>query len=85
MDARVKPGHDEGKNERKERIRRRNADRGKASSAVPYGHGRALERQGAHLSAFHRGSRPKESFIGKGLSTRPGFLRRGGDTFCASL
>src|SRR6185437_13764410 len=35
------------------------------SSAVAYGHGRASQRRGAHLSAFHRGSRPKESFIAR--------------------
>jgi hypothetical protein len=29
------------------------------------GHGRASQRRGAHLSAFHRGSRPKESFIAR--------------------
>src|SRR5262249_16653176 len=29
------------------------------------GHGRAPRRRGAHLSAFHRGSRPKESFIAR--------------------
>jgi len=29
------------------------------------GHGRAPQRRGAHLSAFHRGSRPKESFIAR--------------------
>ena len=29
------------------------------------GHGRASQRGGAHLSAFHRGSRPKESFIAR--------------------
>jgi len=29
------------------------------------GHGRASQRRGAHLSAFHHGSRPKESFIAR--------------------
>jgi hypothetical protein len=29
------------------------------------GHGRAPARRGAHLSAFHRGSHPKESFIAR--------------------
>ena len=29
------------------------------------GHGRAAQRGGAHLSAFHHGSRPKESLIAR--------------------
>jgi hypothetical protein len=62
----------------KRKYRRRNADRGKALLPWRFGHGRASQRGGAHLSAFHHGSRPKESFIGKGRSLRPGFLGRGG-------
>src|SRR6516162_6994202 len=57
------PGNDE--RERTKEIRRRNADRRNEYSAVANGHGRACKRPGAHLSAFHRGSRPKESFIAR--------------------
>src|SRR5690242_2529786 len=50
---------------RKEKNRKQNADRRNWYSAGPYGPGRASQRRGAHLSAFHRGSRPKESFIAR--------------------
>jgi len=42
------------------------------------GHGRAPQRRGAHLSAFHRGSRPKESFIARDSAPGFCFLGRGG-------
>ena len=64
------PGNDE--RERTKEIRRRNADRRNEYSAVANGHGRACKRPGAHLSAFHRGSRPKESFIAR--DSAPGFI-----------
>src|SRR5690242_14329168 len=71
-----------GNNERKSEAKRRQTQ----GRVLPRLAGAAAAPEGAaRLSAFHRGSRPKESFICKGLSTRPGFLRRGGDTFCASL
>src|SRR5262249_39254565 len=49
------------------------------------GHGRAPQRGGAHLSAFHRGSPPQGVFHRKGLSLRPGFLGRGGTRFAYPL
>jgi len=51
-----------GKNKRK--CRKRNADR-RNVICRGVGHGRASQRGGAHLSAFHRGSCPKESFIAR--------------------
>src|SRR5689334_14686925 len=48
----------------KEKIRKRNADRRNWYSAAPTG-AAAPGAPGAHLSAFHRGSRPKESFIAR--------------------
>jgi len=64
------PGNDE--RERTKEIRRRNADRRNEYSAVANGHGRARSARRTHLSAFHRGSRPKESFIAR--DSAPGFL-----------
>jgi hypothetical protein len=46
---------------KKEKYRRRNADRRKASSAVPYGHGRASIVRRTSIGV----SRPKESFIAR--------------------
>src|SRR5215472_13363297 len=64
MDARVKPGHDE-----KKRTNERKIGGETPTDARLFcrgvGHGRASQRRGAHLSAFHRGSRPKESFIAR--------------------
>src|ERR1051325_967373 len=66
MDARIKPGHDEGN----ERVRTKEKIGGETPTDARRfcrgsGHGRASQRRGAHLSAFHRGSRPKESFIAR--------------------
>jgi hypothetical protein len=47
------------------------------SSAVPDGHGRAPIRGAHHLSAFHRGSRPEESFIARDSAPGFCFLGRG--------
>jgi hypothetical protein len=64
------PANDEWK-ERKKKIRRRNADR-RNFSILPCRRARPrLQAAGAHLSAFHRGSRPKESFIAR--DSAPGF------------
>jgi len=67
------------RNEREERKKKSEAKRRQTqgSSAVPYGHGRASQRGGAHLSAFHRGSRPKESFIARDSAPGFCFLGRG--------
>src|ERR1700745_3647423 len=63
--------------ERKKKIRRRNADRRKA--LLPCRTGTAAPGSpGAHLSAFHRGSRPKESFIAGDSAPGFYFLGRGG-------
>ncbi len=71
------PGNDERKNERTKKIRRRNADRRNSHSAAASATA-APGAPGAHLSAFHRGSRPEESFIARDAA--PGFcvLGRGG-------
>ena len=64
------PGNDE--RERTKEIRRRNADR-RNGRILPCLRARPrLQAAGAHLSAFHRGSRPKESFIAR--DSAPGFL-----------
>src|SRR5215468_320634 len=49
------------------------------------GHGRAPQRRGAHLSAFHRGSRPKESFIARDSASGQASLGRGGTRFAYPL
>src|SRR5262249_10571109 len=69
MDCRVKLGNDERKDER-ERTNERKKIRGETPTDARLfcrgiGHGRASQRRGAHLSAFHRGSRPKESLIAR--------------------
>jgi hypothetical protein len=62
--------------QKKKKIRRRNADRRKA---LPCRTGTAAPGSpGAHLSAFHRGSRPKESFIARDSAPGFNFLGRGG-------
>ena len=73
MDCRIKSGNDEER--RKERKRRRNADRRLYPSSAPAG---AAPRPAGrvHLSAFHRGSRQRE-YSSRWLSFRPGFLGRG--------
>src|ERR1700745_1585218 len=76
-----------GKNERKDSEAKRRQTQG--SSAVPAGTAAAptltlprLRGEGmggaAHLSAFHRGSRPKESFIARDSAPGFYFLGRGG-------
>ena len=76
MDCRIRSGNDE-REERKKKYRRRNADRRKA--LLPCLTGTAAPgAPGAHLSAFHRGSRPKESFIARDSAPGFYFLGRGG-------
>src|SRR5207248_8064364 len=57
------PGNDEGK----ERKRKSEAERRQTQFVFcrTDGPGRPSQRRGAHLSAFHHGSRPKESFIAR--------------------
>jgi hypothetical protein len=75
MDCRIRSGNDE-REERKKKYRRRNADRRKA--LLPCLTGTAAPgAPGAHLSAFHRGSRPKESFIARDSAPGFCFLGRG--------
>src|ERR1700751_2696756 len=74
--------------QKKKKIRRRNADRRKAlrpcltgtaaapTLTLPRLRGREWE-GAAHLSAFHRGSRPKESFIARDSAPGFCFLGRG--------
>src|SRR5690242_20844192 len=74
MDARVKPGHDERERKKKSEAKRRQTQgrvlprlAGTAAAptlTLPRLRGREWE-GAAHLSAFHRGSRPKESFIAR--------------------
>ena len=80
MDARIKSGHDGGKNGKNERkkYRRRNADRRNFSILPCLTDTAAPGAPGAHLSAFHRGSRPKESFIARDSAPGFDFLGRGG-------
>ncbi len=56
---------------KEKKIRRRNADRRNSHSAVASATA-APGSPGAHLSAFHRGSRPEESFIARDAA--PGFF-----------
>src|SRR5690348_15768302 len=60
-------GTDDGKKQRKQRKenRRRNADRRKGSVLPRLAGAAAAPGGAARLSAFHRGSRPKESFISR--------------------
>src|SRR5690349_24831378 len=75
MDCRIRSGNDE-REERKKKYRRRTADRRKA--LLPCLTGTAAPgAPGAHLSAFHRGSRPKESFIARDSAPGFCFLGRG--------
>jgi hypothetical protein len=60
---------------KKEKYRRRNADRRKASSAVPYGHGRASIVRRTSIGVPPRFS-SQGVFHRKGLSLRPCFLGR---------
>ena len=66
--------------ERYERKKKSEAKRRQTQFAFcrGFGHGRASQRRGAHLSAFHRGSRPKESFIARDSAPGFSFLGRGG-------
>src|SRR5437764_12267514 len=73
-------GTDDGKNEKLEAERRQR----QFVFCRADGRSRASQRRGAHLSAFHHGSRQRDSRRLR-LSLRPGFLGRGGDTFCVSL
>jgi hypothetical protein len=61
----------------KEKYRRRNADRRKASSAVPYGHGRTSNVRRTSIGVPPR-SRPKESFIARDSAPDFYFLGLGG-------
>jgi hypothetical protein len=68
--------------ERKRKIRRRNADR--RNALLPWRRARPrLQAAGAHLSAFHRGSRPKESFIARDSALNFCFLGPGLSVECA--
>ena len=58
-------GTDDGRERTKEKIRRRNADRRNFSFCRALRARPRLQTAGARLSAFHRGSRPKESFIAR--------------------
>src|SRR5689334_28657 len=62
---RVKPGNDEGKNGRTNENVGGETPTDARRFCRGSGHGRASQRRGAHLSAFRRGSRPKESFIAR--------------------
>src|SRR5690242_14770138 len=79
-------GTDDGRKERKQRKknRRRNADRRKVEFCRAL-RVRPLPRRGSTTIGVPPRFSPQGVFHLKGLSTRPGFLRRGGDTFCASL
>src|SRR5690242_21575600 len=87
MDARVKPGHDERERKKKSEAKRRQTQgrvlprlAGAAAAhtlTLPRLRGREWE-GAAHLSAFHRGSRPKESFIARDSAPGFCFLGRGG-------
>ena len=69
------PGHDEEKNGRTKKIRRRNADRRKALLPCVR-HGRAWSARRTTVGVPPRFS-PQGVFHRKGLSLRPGFLGRG--------
>ena len=71
------PGHDEEKNGRTKKIRRRNADRRKALLPCVR-HGRAWSARRTTVGVPPRFS-PQGVFHRKGLSLRPGFLGRGLD------
>src|SRR5215469_11489459 len=62
------PGSSPGMTRKKERTKEKSEAKRRQTQLVfcrGVGHGRASQRRGAHLSAFHRGSRPKESFIAR--------------------
>src|SRR5438067_11305788 len=65
----------------KEKIGSRTPTEANQHSAGPYGPGRASQRRGAHLSSFHHGSRPKDSFISRdAASGHASFPDRAGDS-----